>query len=99
MSWSCDLAQHKLTKPGEGLQYRLYTQEDYVGYLFGSITSIRYPFLDALASFKTMLDIHSVIKIFKISSITDNRVLQSVTKCYRMLQSVTECFRVSESIK
>ena len=44
-------------------------------------------FLDALASFKTMFEIHSVPNVFKILSLSG---LQSVTECYRVLQSITE---------
>ena len=51
----CDLAQHKLTKPGEGLQCCLYTKEDYVGRLFGSITSICYPLPIAMATTRTRI--------------------------------------------
>ena len=39
-----------------------------------------------------MLDIQSVINVFKIT------VVQSITKYYRVSQSVKECHRVSQSI-
>ena len=52
-------------------------------------------FLDALASLKTMLDIQSVINVFKITGVYSIaeycRVLQSVAECYRVLKSIAEC--------
>ena len=49
-----------------------------------------------------MLDIQSVINVFKITgvySITEYyRVLQSIAECYRVLQSVTECCRVLQGV-
>ena len=81
-------------------------------YIFG-YCFVSFPFVDALASLKTMLDIKSFSDIFNISRLQNireycrvlqsirecYRVLQSVTECYRVLQSVTECYRVLQSIK
>ena len=53
--------------------------------VFDKTIFVKEMFLDALASLKTMLDIHSVIDVFKIST------LQSITECYRVLQSITAC--------
>ena len=62
----------------------------------------RPPFLDALASLKTMVDSDSVINVFNISRLQSIReycrLLQSVTECYRALESVTECKRVLQKV-
>ena len=52
-------------------------------------------FLDALASLKTMLDIHSLM----FSRFQDCRVLESIAACYIVSQSVTECYRVLQSVQ
>ena len=61
------------------------------------------PFLDALASLKTMFKIKLVTNVFKISRLQSireyYRVLQSVTECCRVLQSFTECYRVLQSVR
>ena len=63
--------------------------------------SVQGPFLDALASLKTML----VIKSLMFSRFQDYSVLESFAECYsvteyyRVLQSVTECYRVLQSIR
>ena len=49
-----------------------------------------------------MLDIKSVINVFKISRLQSIReccrVIQSITECYKVLQSVAECYRVLQSV-
>ena len=51
----------------------------------------RRPFLDALASLNTMLDIKSLMSS-RLQSITEYcRVLQSIAEHCRVLQSVAEC--------
>ena len=68
----------------------------------GSTCEGMQPFLDALASLKTMFKIKSLIHVFRISRLKSireyYRVLQSIIEYYRVLQGVTECYRVLQRI-